>query len=83
MDLISEKRGVVNWRKPFEGEIDDDNHAIWGRIKDKKYKSPDEDANDKYGTYLSSKATRKGQKPVTRSRKRPLDATYQSVVSLQ
>jgi len=79
---IKEEERVDKWRMPFEGEIDDNNPAIWRSIKDNKHKSLDEDADDKSGTYMPSKATKAVQKPVAGSRKRPPVITYQSVVSL-
>ena len=81
---IKEEDKVAKWTKLFEGEINDNNPALWGRFNDKTYENPDEDADDKSGTYMPSKATKSLQTPVARarSRKRPPVITYQSVVSL-
>jgi len=61
MKLIAEhnkdKEDEEDWGA-FEGEIDDDNPALWGSIKDKRDKTPDEDADDTSGTYTQGKATK-------------------------
>ena len=79
---IKEEEKAAKWPRMFEGEINDDNPTLWGLFKDKPDENPDEDADDKSGAYVPSKATKTVQKPVARSRKRPPVITYQSVVSL-
>jgi hypothetical protein len=66
----------------FEGEINDDNPALWQLIKGKRQKSPDEDTDDMSGTYIQGKATKADQKSVPGSRKRPPAITHQSVIAI-
>ena len=69
-------------RRTFDGEIDDDNPAFWRSINKKKYKTPDEDADDTSGTYTQGRATSTSQKFVASSRKRPPVITHESVVAM-
>jgi hypothetical protein len=72
---------VVNWKK-FKGKIDDSNPALWVNLDIKRSRSPDEDADDKSGTFKPRKATKAVQKPVAGSRTRPPEITYESVLSI-
>jgi hypothetical protein len=70
---------AVNW-KTFKGEISDNNPDLW--TDDESDDSPDEDAQDKSGTYTQGKATKAAQRPIAGSRKRPPEITYESVLSI-
>ena len=66
----------------FDGSLSFNNPALWSRIKDKWYRSPDEDAGGKPGTYTQGKTTKAVEKSVAKVRKCPPVITYQSLVAV-
>jgi hypothetical protein len=68
----------------FDGEIDDDNPTLWVKLDINTIAIPDEDADDKSGTYKQGKVTKAVWKPVavSRTRTHPPVITYQSVLAV-
>lgn len=84
MDLIADhdrEKEEKEELRSFKGEISEGN-PVWSSSEDESDGGPDEDAEDRSGTYKQSKATKGVQKIVARLRKRPPVITYESVVAL-
>jgi len=65
----------------FEDEINHRN-PLWDSSDDESESSPDEDAEDRSGTYRRGEATKGAQKPLAGSHKCPPVITYQSVMAI-
>ena len=65
----------------FAGEISAGN-PLWDSSDDESDSSPDEDVEDKSGTYRQGKAAKVVQEPVAGLRTRPPVITYESVIAI-
>ena len=65
----------------FKGEISAGN-PLWDSSDDESDNSPDEDAEDKSGTYKQGKTANAVQEPVAGLRTRPPVITYESVIAV-